>query len=185
MAEGKADGPAKKPAFSSRLMQMKFMQRGKEKAVVKEAVTAQVKFMDDSEWVAEGQQTGCTVLAEGDPLPSAYFGHMSFSSFNPELQKLQEQRETMLKAARKAALLGAAGKAIPDTEMAEQIPNIQRSDATEQQSDQVNGRKGRMAEGQQVFSMRESRNKPHRTGKDSSSKSGHKRKRKPGVTSQC
>lgn len=45
--------------------------------------------MDDNEWVAEGQQTGCTVLSEGDPLPSAHFGHMSFSSFNPELQKLQ------------------------------------------------------------------------------------------------
>ena len=43
MAEGKSDGPAKKAAFSSRLMQMKFMQRGKEKAVVKEAVTAQVR----------------------------------------------------------------------------------------------------------------------------------------------
>jgi hypothetical protein len=43
MAEGKADVPAKKPAFSSRLMQMKFMQHGKQKAVVKEAVTAQVR----------------------------------------------------------------------------------------------------------------------------------------------
>ena len=43
MAEGKADGAAKKPAFSSRLLQMKFMQRGKEKPVVKEAVTAQVR----------------------------------------------------------------------------------------------------------------------------------------------
>lgn len=47
MAEGKADGAAKKPAFSSRLLQMKFMQRGKEKPVVKEAVTAQVRFPTD------------------------------------------------------------------------------------------------------------------------------------------
>lgn len=180
MAEGKVDGPAKKPAFSSRLLQMKFMQRGKEKAVVKEAVTAQVKAVDDSEWVAERQQTGCTVLAEGDPPPSALFGHMSFSSFNPELQKLQEQRESMLKTARNAALVGAEGKANSDTEMAEQHPNVQSSEATGQQSDQVNGRKGRMAEGKHVSSMREGRSKPHRTGKDSSSKSGHKRKRKHG-----
>ena len=43
MVEGKADGPAKKPAFSSRLLQMKFMQRGKEKAVVKEDVPAEVR----------------------------------------------------------------------------------------------------------------------------------------------
>ena len=32
----------KKPALSSRLMQMKFMQRGKEKTVLKEAVAEQV-----------------------------------------------------------------------------------------------------------------------------------------------
>lgn len=180
MAEGKADGPTKKPAFSSRLLQMKFMQRGREKPVVKGAVTAQVQAMDDNEWVAEGQQTGCTVLSEGDPLPSAHFGHMSFSSFNPELQKLQEQRETMMKAARKAALLGVEGKAVTDKEMAKQLPNVQSSESTGQQSDQVNGRKGRMAERKHVSSMREGRSKHHKTRKDSSSKSGHKRKRKHG-----
>jgi hypothetical protein len=87
----------------------------------------------------------------------------------------------MLKAARKAALLGAEGKAIPDTEMAEQLPNVQKSEATGQQSDQVNGRKGRMAEGKHVSSMREGRSKPHKTRKDSSSTSGHKRKRKHGA----
>jgi len=87
----------------------------------------------------------------------------------------------MLKAARKAALLGAEGKAIPDTEMAEQLTNVQSSEATGQQSDQVNGRQGRMAEGKHVSSMREGRSKPHRTRKDSSSKSGHKRTRKHGA----
>ncbi len=86
----------------------------------------------------------------------------------------------MLKAARKAALLGVDGKAVSDTEMAEQLPNVQSGEATGQQSDRVNGRKGRMAEGKHVSSMREGRSKPHRTGKDSSSKSGHKRKRKHG-----
>ena len=87
----------------------------------------------------------------------------------------------MLKAARKAALAGAEGKAIPDTEMAEQLPNVQSSEAARQKSEQVNGRKGRMAEGKHVSSMREGRSKPHKTRKDSSSKSGHKRKRKQGA----
>ena len=32
----------------------------------------------------------------------------------------------MLKAARKAALVGAEGKAVPDTEMAKQLPNAVR-----------------------------------------------------------
>lgn len=43
MAQGKLDeDEKKKPALSSRLMQMKFMQRGKEKSVLKEAVAEQV-----------------------------------------------------------------------------------------------------------------------------------------------
>ena len=43
MAEGqKPAAAAQKPALSNRLMQMKFMQRGKEKTVLKEAVEEQV-----------------------------------------------------------------------------------------------------------------------------------------------
>ena len=46
MAEGQAPAAAaaaKKPALSNRLMQMKFMQRGKEKAVLKDAVAEQAR----------------------------------------------------------------------------------------------------------------------------------------------
>lgn len=44
MTEGKTTTDAnKKPALSSRLMQMKFMQRGKEKTVLKQAVAEQVR----------------------------------------------------------------------------------------------------------------------------------------------
>lgn len=42
MAEGKAEGGGKKPALSSRIMQMKFMQRGKGKAADQEAAKDQV-----------------------------------------------------------------------------------------------------------------------------------------------
>lgn len=43
MTEGpKLEDAKKKPALSSRLMQMKFMQRGKEKTVLKEAMAEQV-----------------------------------------------------------------------------------------------------------------------------------------------
>lgn len=48
MAEPNADAATKKPAFSSRIMQMKFMQRGKEKAVLKEAITEQVGITNKS-----------------------------------------------------------------------------------------------------------------------------------------
>lgn len=42
MAEGKVEGAGKKSALSSRIMQMKFMQRGKDKPVSQEAVAEQV-----------------------------------------------------------------------------------------------------------------------------------------------
>lgn len=43
MAEGQRKAEvSKQPALSSRLMQMKFMQRGKEKTVLKEAAAEQV-----------------------------------------------------------------------------------------------------------------------------------------------
>ena len=49
MAEGKTKSDAvKKPALSSRLMQMKFMQRGKEKTILKEAVAEQVHKLSAS-----------------------------------------------------------------------------------------------------------------------------------------
>ena len=46
---------------------------------------------NDSEWVAEGAAapSGCVLIVEGTPPPGASMGHMSFHSFNPELQKLQ------------------------------------------------------------------------------------------------
>jgi len=86
----------------------------------------------------------------------------------------------MLRAAKSAAALGADGKGISDTGMADQLSNLQNGEPSGQQSEQAVGRKGRMSEGKHVKSMRESRSKPHRTGKDHSSisKSGHKRKRK-------
>ena len=87
----------------------------------------------------------------------------------------------MLKAVRKAALLGAEGKAVSVTEMAEQLPSVQSSEAARPKSDHVNGRTGRMAEGKHVSSMREGRSKPHKPRTDRSSKSGHKRMRKHGA----
>lgn len=42
MAEEKAGPADKKPALSGRIMQMKFMQRGKDRAVAQEAVKEQV-----------------------------------------------------------------------------------------------------------------------------------------------
>lgn len=175
MAEGKTSTDAsKKPALSSRLMQMKFMQRGKEKTVLKEAVAEQVQHENDSKWVADAPQMGLVLVTEGDPPPGAHLGHMSFSSFNPELQKLQDERDAILKAAKKSATLGVDGKLIPDEEMADRLTHLQDSDADiDQPEHKVQGSHGR-----RVKSLRENRSKPHKVARESSSKSGHKRKRK-------
>ena len=53
------------------------------------AALPQVQHEDESKWVADAPVTGLVLVSEGDPPPGAHLGHMSFSSFNPELQKLQ------------------------------------------------------------------------------------------------
>lgn len=179
MAEGqKPAAAAKKPALSNRLMQMKFMQRGKEKTVLKEAVEEQAKTEDEAKWVAQTQQTGCVVLTEGDPPPTAHFGHMSFSSFNPELQKLQDEREAMLAAARKAGLQHLNGESVSAAEMAETFSSVQSHQTGSAQREQNSANKSRMPGSRHSESMREGRQKPHKTD-SSNPKSGLKRKRKP------
>ncbi|KAL3137397.1 hypothetical protein ABBQ32_006920 [Trebouxia sp. C0010 RCD-2024] len=175
MTEGKTTTDAnKKPALSSRLMQMKFMQRGTEKSVLKQAVAEQVQHEDDSKWVTDAPHTGLVLVTEGDPPPGAHMGHMSFSKFNPELQKLQDERDALLKAARKAATLGVDGKLIPDEEMADRLTHLHDGEADiEQLEHKVQG-----SNGKRVKSLREARSKPHKVAREISFKSAHKRKRK-------
>ena len=51
----------------------------------------QAKKEEEEEWVADAPAgpSGCVVLVEGNPPPGAHMGHMSFNSFNPDLEKLQ------------------------------------------------------------------------------------------------
>jgi hypothetical protein len=46
---------------------------------------------DEAEWVVEGAQRGCVVIAEADPQPGALLGKMAFGGFNPETERLQVQ----------------------------------------------------------------------------------------------
>ena len=71
-------GSTEKKGFSSRLLQMKFMQRKQEK-----------RKAEDAEWVAEGSQGGCILVCEPDPPPGALLGRMGFGGFNPDAEKLQ------------------------------------------------------------------------------------------------
>lgn len=92
---------------------------------------------------------------------------------------MQEERDTMLKAAEKAATLGADGKLTSDTEMAEQLINLQNGniDAAIVELKQ-RGSKAQTSDGKRVTSLRESRRKPHKVPRESGTKTGHKRKRR-------
>lgn len=85
----------------------------------------------------------------------------------------------MLKAATKATNLGADGKLIPDSEMAERLIDLQNGnrDAAIDELEQKNSKR-RISDGKRVTSLREGRRKPHKTPRDSSFKSGQKRKRR-------
>ena len=52
---------------------------------------------EEEEWVANAPAgpCGCVVLVEGNPPPGAHMGHMSFNSFNPDLEKLQVSYATL------------------------------------------------------------------------------------------
>lgn len=85
----------------------------------------------------------------------------------------------MLKAAKKATTLGADGKLIPDSEMAERLANLQNSNIDAAVDElQQRGTEPRVSDGKRVTSLREGRRKPHKTPKEGTSKSGHKRKRR-------
>ncbi|BDA44640.1 hypothetical protein COCOBI_06-1170 [Coccomyxa sp. Obi] len=106
----------KNQGFSSRLLQMKFMQRKQEKRKAEEVLdqVAQPKT-EDAHWVTEGSQRGCILICEPDPPPGALMGHMAFGGFNLEAEKLQEDARKRLEAAKAGT---NDGPVVSDLEMA-------------------------------------------------------------------
>ncbi|KAM7501876.1 hypothetical protein LguiB_000780 [Lonicera macranthoides] len=77
-----------KRELSSTLKNLKFMQRAslrEEKTKKEEHVTPDVNFPSSS------TPRKCVVIMEGDPHPGAIKGRMSFQSFNPNIDKLNEE----------------------------------------------------------------------------------------------
>ena len=93
---------------------------------------------------------------------------------------LQDEREAMLKAAKKSASLGTDGKSIPDSELAEHLSNLQNGQADVEQLQHVSSKlKGR--ESKHMKSLREGKVPVHKAAREGS---GHKRKRKQGQRKQ-
>ncbi|KAL2342012.1 hypothetical protein Fmac_009952 [Flemingia macrophylla] len=78
-----------KRELSSTLKNLKFMQRAslrEEKTKIEEEVKPDVCFGASNELARK-----CVVIVEGDPHPGAFKGRMSFQSFNPSVDKLNEE----------------------------------------------------------------------------------------------
>ncbi|PRW33666.1 peptidase S8 [Chlorella sorokiniana] len=84
-----------KPVLSSRVMGLKFMQRGREKEQKAAAEEAAEEREAEAHWVVEGARTRCVVLAEGDPPPleAAGGGRISFGGFNTEAEERRKGAE--------------------------------------------------------------------------------------------
>ncbi|KAK2996057.1 hypothetical protein RJ640_022174 [Escallonia rubra] len=84
-----------KRELSTTLKNLKFMQRAapkEEKSKKEEETTPNGSFPPSStpkRWY--GEMEGSVVITEGDPHPGARKGRMSFQSFNPSIDKLNEE----------------------------------------------------------------------------------------------
>ncbi|XP_061337917.1 uncharacterized protein LOC133284824 isoform X2 [Gastrolobium bilobum] len=88
-----------KRELSNTLKNLKFMQRAtlrEEKTKKEEEVKPDVNF---------GTTTRkCVVIMEGDPHPGALKGRMSFQSFNPSVDKLNEEEAILRQPAAETAI---------------------------------------------------------------------------------
>ncbi|GAU17312.1 hypothetical protein TSUD_110290 [Trifolium subterraneum] len=79
-----------KRELSSVLKNLKFMQRAAAREEKPEKVEEEVKH-DASFGSIPTVSRKCVVIVEGDPRPGAFKGRMSFQSFNPTVDKLNEE----------------------------------------------------------------------------------------------
>ncbi|KDP42244.1 hypothetical protein JCGZ_02974 [Jatropha curcas] len=77
-----------KREISSTLKNLKFMQRAAQR---EEKTKKQEEEKPDGNFFSPGVIRKCVVLMEGDPHPGAAIGRMSFQSFNPSVDKLNEE----------------------------------------------------------------------------------------------
>ncbi|KAJ4971263.1 hypothetical protein NE237_004362 [Protea cynaroides] len=80
-----------KRELSSTLKNLKFMQRATQKD---EKQNKDEELKPDGNFVSPNTRRKCIVITEGSPHPGASKGRMSFQSFNPSIDKLNEEAAT-------------------------------------------------------------------------------------------
>ncbi|EXC32734.1 hypothetical protein L484_019847 [Morus notabilis] len=93
-----------KRELSTTLKNLKFMQR----AAQREETVKKEEVKPDGNFTSRGTVTRkCAVTMEGDPHPGAVKGRMSFQSFNPSIDKLNEEATKPRQPASPATSSGA------------------------------------------------------------------------------
>ncbi|KAJ9565421.1 hypothetical protein OSB04_001387 [Centaurea solstitialis] len=80
-----------KRELSSTLKNLKFMQRGAANKEEKTKKEEEEVIIPDGNFPSSITTKKCVVIMEGDPTPGAIRGRMSFQSFNPSIDKLNEE----------------------------------------------------------------------------------------------
>ncbi|XP_042475723.1 uncharacterized protein LOC122057621 isoform X2 [Macadamia integrifolia] len=80
-----------KRELSSTLKNLKFMQRA---AQNEDKKNEELEIKPDGNFVSSNTHRKCIVIMEGNPHPGAIKGRMSFQSFNPSIDKLNDEAAT-------------------------------------------------------------------------------------------
>ncbi|XP_044483899.1 uncharacterized protein LOC123209809 [Mangifera indica] len=90
--------------LSSTLKNLKFMQRTVHRD---EKINKEEEAKPDGNFIFPGEvERKCVVIMEGDPHPGAIVGRMSFQSFNPSIDKLNEATNNLFQTEASASCSG-------------------------------------------------------------------------------
>ncbi|PSS14235.1 Palmdelphin like [Actinidia chinensis var. chinensis] len=102
-----------KRELSSTLRNLKFMQRASQR---EEKSKKEEEFRPDGNFPSSGSLKKCLVIVEGDPHPGTIKGRMSFQSFNPSVEKLNEEATNLCQPEASASCSGNQNGRIADRE---------------------------------------------------------------------
>ncbi|XP_027347260.1 uncharacterized protein LOC113858722 [Abrus precatorius] len=122
--------------LSSTLKNLKFMQRAalrEEKTKKEEEVTPNVSVGTSTTVIKR-----CVVITEGDPHPGALKGRMSFQSFNPFVDKLNEEEARLRQPASESTMSRNQNANVSFSENSSSVENLECAN-TDEKKFEVNG----------------------------------------------
>ncbi|KAL5580967.1 hypothetical protein UlMin_013409 [Ulmus minor] len=118
--------------LSTTLKNLKFMQRAaqREELVKKEEIKPEENFVSHNTVARK-----CVVIMEGDPHPGAFKGRMSFKSFNPSIDKLNEEQAKLRQPAASSSTSSFESGKVPLRQNESPVDDAEYSDIDKPKSD--------------------------------------------------